>query len=58
MAVTVDMSTPSKKTTLAQAYSCIFRLENGFYKKKKKSLNDQCQAHYQQKKIQKSDLSL
>ena len=29
----VGMSTYAKKTTLAQAYKCIFRPENGFYSK-------------------------
>ena len=41
-----------------QAYKSIFRPENGCSSKKRKCRNDQCQAHYQQTKFQKSDLSL
>ena len=43
-------------STLAQAYKCIFRPENGCLSKKRKSRNDQCQTHYQQTKL--SDLFL
>ena len=45
-----------RKTTLTQAINAFFGLKTDF--NKKKSRNDQCHAHYQQTKFQKSDLSL
>ena len=53
----VDISTAAKKTTLAQAFKCIFRPENGF-NQKSVNLGMNSARHTTKRQNFKPDLSL